>query len=76
MLKQIAVRKERSKTIPEFSSWEEEDEFWSAHSVTDLDLEEDQSPLVIESSSLHTLTIMKVPATRKPSRKKAAVSKS
>ena len=29
------------RAIPKFVSWEEEDEFWSSHSLTDLDLEED-----------------------------------
>jgi len=36
------------RAIPKFDSWEQEDEFWSTHELTDLDLEEDSTPLVIE----------------------------
>ncbi len=40
------------RAIPKFVSWEQEDEFWSTHDLTDLDLEEDSTPLVIERSTL------------------------
>jgi hypothetical protein len=48
------------KDIPNFSSWEEEDEFWSTHSVTDLDLEEDTTPLIIERNALPSVKVIKV----------------
>ena len=51
----------RSKAIPEFTSWEEEDEFWSTHSVTELELEEDLTPLFIEPGALRSVKIIKVP---------------
>ena len=40
------------QAIPKFDSWEQEDKFWSTHDVTDLDLEEDSTPLVIERGAL------------------------
>ena len=40
------------RAIPKFASWEEEDAFWSAHSLTDLDLEKDAALLVIEHGAL------------------------
>jgi hypothetical protein len=40
------------QAIPKFDSWEQEDEFWSTQDVTDLDLEEDSTPLVIERGAL------------------------
>src|SRR5215831_9323384 len=43
------------KDIPNFSSWEEEDEFWSTHSVTELDLEEDNTPLVVEPGAFRQM---------------------
>lgn len=49
------------KAIPNFSSWEEEDEFWSTHSVTELDLEEDATPLVVEPGALRSVKIIEVP---------------
>jgi len=49
------------KAVPNFSSWEEEDEFWSMHSVTELDLEEDNTPLVVEPGALHSVKIVEVP---------------
>ena len=49
------------KTVPDFSSWEEEDKFWSTHSVTELDLEEDSTPLVIEPGALRSVKIIEVP---------------
>ena len=42
----------KSPAIPKFVSWEQEDEFWSTHDLTDLNLEEDSTPLVIERSAL------------------------
>jgi hypothetical protein len=52
------------KGIPKFASWEEEDEFWSTHSVTELDLEEDPTPLIVESGALRTVKIITVPNPR------------
>lgn len=49
------------KVIPNFSSWEEEDEFWSTHSVTELDLEEDNTPLVVEPRAVRSVKIVEVP---------------
>jgi hypothetical protein len=49
------------KALPSFSSWEEEDEFWSTHSVTDLDLEENPTPLIVEPGALRSVKIVKVP---------------
>ena len=40
------------RAVPKFVSWEQEDEFWSTHALTDLDLEEDSTPLVIERGAL------------------------
>ncbi len=40
------------RAIPKFDSWEQEDEFWSTHDLTDIDLEEDSTPLVIERGAL------------------------
>ena len=39
------------RAMPKFVSWEQEDEFWSTHGLTDLDLEEDSTRLVIERSA-------------------------
>ena len=52
------------KAIPKFASWEEEDEFWSTHSVTELDLEEDITPLIVEPGALHSVKIITVPNPR------------
>ena len=52
------------RAIPKFASWEEEeeeDEFWSAHSLTDLDLEKDAAPLVIERGALRYVKKIEVP---------------
>jgi hypothetical protein len=51
----------KSRAIPEFASWEEEDEFWSIHSLTDLDLEDDRTPLVIERGALRYVKKIEVP---------------
>jgi hypothetical protein len=48
------------KALPKFASWEEEDEFWSTHSVTDLDLEEDSTPLIVEPGALRSVKIITV----------------
>ena len=48
------------KIIPNFSSWEGEDKFWSTHSVTDLDLEEDTTPLIIGRNALPPIKIIEV----------------
>jgi hypothetical protein len=40
------------RVIPKFVSWEQEDEFWSTHDLTDLDLQEDSTPLVMERGAL------------------------
>ena len=40
------------RAIPKFDSWEQEDEFWSTHDLTDLDLQEDSTPLMIEPGAL------------------------
>lgn len=48
------------KVLPKFASWEEEDEFWSTHSVTDLDLEEDSTPLIVEPGALRAVTVITV----------------
>jgi len=49
------------QVVPEFSSWEEEDEFWSTHSVTDVDLEEDATPLMIRPRALRSVRVFEVP---------------
>lgn len=51
----------RLKAIPRFASWEEEDEFWTTHSLTDLDLEQDRTPLVIERGALRHVKMIEVP---------------
>jgi hypothetical protein len=53
--------RKKLKAIPKFASWEEEDEFWSTHSLTDLDLEEDLTPLVIERGALRYVKKIEVP---------------
>ena len=45
------------RAIPKFLSWEDEDEFWSTHSLTDLDLEEDRTPLAIERGALRHISV-------------------
>lgn len=49
------------RAIPKFASWEEEDEFWSKHSLTELDLEEDSTPLVIERGGLRYVKKIEIP---------------
>lgn len=62
------------KAVPEFLSWEEEDDFWSAHSVTELDLEEDLTPLVLEPGAFRTVKVVEVsnPAKARSWKRKAA----
>jgi hypothetical protein len=50
----------RLKAVPSFASWEEEDEFWATHSLTDLDLEEDTTPLLIQSGALRYIKKVEV----------------
>ena len=42
----------RLRAVPKFTSWEQEDKFWTTHALTDLELEEDSTPLVIERGAL------------------------
>ena len=42
----------KSQAIPKFESWAHEDEFWSTHDLTELDLQEDSTPLMIERGAL------------------------
>ncbi len=42
----------KSQAIPKFESWAQEDEFWSTHDLTELDLQEDSTPLMIERGAL------------------------
>jgi len=51
----------KSKAIPKFASWEEEDEFWTTHRLTDLDLEQDPTPLIIEPGALRHVKKVDVP---------------
>lgn len=53
--------RKKLKVIPKFASWEEEDEFWSTHRLTDLDLEKDLTPLVIERGALRYVKKIEVP---------------
>jgi hypothetical protein len=49
------------RAIPKFASWQQEDEFWSNHDLTELDLEEDTSPLLIERRALRYVKTIEVP---------------
>lgn len=62
------------RAIPEFASWEQEDEFWSTHDLTDLDLEEDSAPLVIERRALRHVKKIVVtnPTSVRPWKRKTA----
>jgi hypothetical protein len=62
------------RTIPKFDSWEQEDEFWSTHDLTDLDLEEDLTPLVIEPGALRRVKKIEVanPTSLRPWKQKTA----
>ena len=48
------------KALPNFSSWEEEDAFWATHSITDLDLEEDTTPLIVSPEALRKTQVITV----------------
>ena len=48
------------KALPQFASWEEEDEFWSTHSVTELNVEVDATPLIVEPGALRSVTVITV----------------
>jgi hypothetical protein len=48
------------KALPKFASWEEEDEFWSTYSVTELNLEEDSTPLIVEPGALRSVKVITV----------------
>jgi hypothetical protein len=60
--------------IPKFDSWEQEDEFWSTHDLTDLDLQEDSTPLVIERGALWRVKKIEVanPTSIRPWKRKTA----
>ena len=60
--------------VPKFMSWEEEDEFWATHDLTDLDLAEDSTPLVIERGALRYVKKIEVanPASIRPWKRKTA----
>ena len=49
------------RAIPKFATWEQEDEFWSNRDLTELDLEEDTSPLLIERRALRYVKTIEVP---------------
>jgi len=49
------------RAITKFATWEQEDEFWSNHDLTELDLAQDTSPLVIERRSLRYVKKIEVP---------------
>ena len=60
--------------IPKFVSWEQEDDFWSTHDLTELNLEEDLTPLVIERSALRHVKKIEVvnPMSMRPWKRKTA----
>jgi hypothetical protein len=62
------------RAIPKFVSWEQEDEFWSTHDLTDLDLQEDSTPLVIERGALRRVKKIVVanPTSIRPWKRKTA----
>ena len=64
----------KSRAIPKFDSWEQEDEFWSTHDLTDLDLEVDSTPLVIERGALRRVKKIEVanPTSLRPWKRKTA----
>jgi hypothetical protein len=64
----------KSRAIPKFDSWEQEDEFWSTHDLTDLHLEEDSTPLVIERGALRRVKKIEVanPTSLRPWKRKTA----
>ena len=62
------------RAIPKFVSWEQEDEFWSTHNLTDLDLQEDSTPLVMERGALGRVKKIEVanPTSIRPWKRKTA----
>jgi hypothetical protein len=62
------------RAIPKFDTWEQEDEFWSTHDLSDLDLEEDLTPLVIERDALRRVKKIEVanPISLRPWKRKTA----
>jgi len=62
------------RAVPKFTSWEQEDEFWTTHALTDLDLEEDSTPLVIERGALRNVKKIEVanPTRIRPWKRKTA----
>jgi hypothetical protein len=60
--------------IPKFTSWDQEDEFWSSHDLTVLDLEEDSTPLLIERRALRHVKKIEVanPTSVRPWKRKTA----
>jgi len=63
-----------SRAILKFNSWEQEDEFWSTHDLTELDLQEDSTPLVIERGALGRVKKIVVanPTSLRPWKRKTA----
>ena len=64
----------KSRAIPKFDSWEQEDEFWSTHDLTELDLQEDSTPLVIERGAARRVKKIVVanPTSIRPWKRKTA----
>ena len=62
------------RAVPKFTSWEQEDEFWTTHALTDLELEEDSNPLVIERGALRYVKKIEVanPTKIRPWKRKTA----
>ena len=62
------------RAIPKFVSREHEDDFWSTHDLTELNLEEDLTPLVIERSALRHVKKIEVvnPMSMRPWKRKTA----
>jgi len=63
-----------SRAILKINSWEQEDEFWSTHDLTELDLQEDSTPLVIERGALGRVKKIEVanPTSLRPWKRKTA----
>jgi len=74
MVKRERDMRKKLRAIPKFDSWEQEDEFWSNHSLVDLDLVEDSTPLIIERGALRHLKKIEVanPASIRPWKRKTA----
>jgi len=74
MVKRERDMRKKMRAIPKFDSWEQEDEFWSNHSLVDLDLVEDSTLLIIERGALRHLKKIEVanPASIRPWKRKTA----